>query len=323
MGNETNGLRVNGNVKFMIKMAGKAMLLVSLVLIQTFQTCSGAPSLVLHYDDGGAEYFWSDYYPNGVAVRFTPPSSKWRITAILVYGFVIDRGVKTFIIEVRNSDFNLIFKASCSTSEHFKNTTLNWARILLSNVVVKGDFYICVYPLLELNGTQLWIAVDNDTAADRSLLVDSYKQETRRFKGGSAMIRVEGEEATDFIKIIPDSIFVEEEALRLFFRVIATDNITEVNAVLQTGPLLEDCKVIRKNELYEAMVDWSRLSGFKEPAKLTLSAKTPSSITSLTIRLGETLPSAYFQLRDENEFLRTMFNGSKPEWEVLKDKLEN
>lgn len=323
MGNKVNGLGVNGDVKFMVKTAGKAMLLALLVLVRTFQACSGAPSLVLHYDDGGAECFWSDYYPNGVAVKFTAPSSRWRITSILIYGFVIDRGVKTFIVEVRDSDFNLVFKASCSSSEHFKNATLGWARISLPGIIVRGDFYVCVYPMLELNGTQLWIAVDNDTISDRSFLVDCYRQEMEKYDGGIAMIGVEGEEAADSVKIVPDSIFAEEKALRLFFRVLAESNVTEVKAILQTGLLTEDCEVVYKEGLYEVMVDCSRLSGLREPAELTLSARASDSITFLTVKLGETLFSAYFRLMGENALLKTMLNSSRPECEVLEDKLGN
>ncbi|MBO3809928.1 MAG: hypothetical protein FGF50_10125 [Candidatus Brockarchaeota archaeon] len=53
---------------------------------------ASATTIGLTYDDGGAEGFWSDYYPNGIAVRFTPPISRWRITAILIHGFAIFRG---------------------------------------------------------------------------------------------------------------------------------------------------------------------------------------------------------------------------------------
>ncbi|MBO3810247.1 MAG: hypothetical protein FGF50_11740 [Candidatus Brockarchaeota archaeon] len=141
--------------------------------------------------------------------------------------------------------------------------------------------------MLEPNGTQLWIAIDNDTVSGRSLLVDCYRQETKRYDRGNAMMRVEGEEATDFAEIIPDSIFVEEEVLRIFFRVITRSNVTEISAVLQRGPQTVDCKVVRKGELYEVVVDWPRLSGLKELAKLKLRAKTLNSTTTLVVKLGE------------------------------------
>jgi len=139
----------------------------------------------LAYDDGGAELFWSDYYPNGIAVMFSPPASRWKITAILIHGFIIDKGEKPFIVELRDRDLNVIFRTSLSVSEYFKNATLHWARIPLPNVTVRGDFYVCVYPMLDFNGTQLWIAIDNGTASDRCFLIDCYRQGLRDWTGAS------------------------------------------------------------------------------------------------------------------------------------------
>ncbi|MBO3842561.1 MAG: hypothetical protein FGF48_09150 [Candidatus Brockarchaeota archaeon] len=276
----------------------------------------------LRYDDGGAECFWSDYYPNGIAVKFTPPALKWRITAILIYGFAVIKGEKSFIVEVRDGGFNLVFKASIPISSHFKNATLDWAKVPLPSIVVKDNFYICIYPMLEPNGTQLWTAIDNDTISDRSFLVDCYRQEMRKYDEGNAMIRVEGEEAVDFVEIVPDSIFVEEGALRILFRVIATSNVTEVSAVLQAGSLTEDCEVIYKEGLHEATVDWPRLFGLKEPARLTLRAKTLNSTATLAIKLGENLFSEHLRLKDENRFLRAMLNNSRLERETLERALQ-
>ncbi|MGB9718154.1 MAG: hypothetical protein ACP5PQ_01335 [Thermoproteota archaeon] len=320
IGNEVNEPRVGEDAKRRVQTLGKAIFLVLLVTAQT-SWVHAEPSLTLQYDDGGAESFWSDYYPNGIAVMFTPPASKWKITSILIYGFIIDRGEKPFLIEVRDSDFNFVFRAYYS-SGYFKNNTLNWSRISLPSIIVKGDFYICVYPMLEPNETQLWLAIDNDTVSNRSFLADCYRQETRKYYGGNVMIRVEGEEAIDFIKIIPHSIFIEE-ALRLLFRVVAPSNVTEVKAMLQTEALMEDCSVICKDGLYEVIIDWSKLFGLKEPARLTLSAKVSETMASLTVKLDENLLSTYFQLRDENTLLMAMLNSSKPEQEALKHKLAN
>ncbi|MBO3754912.1 MAG: hypothetical protein FGF53_08590, partial [Candidatus Brockarchaeota archaeon] len=170
--------------------------------------------------------------------------------------------------------------------------------------------------------TQLWIAIDNDTISDRSFLVDCYRQEMRGFNGGNAMIRVKGEEATDLAEIILDSISVEKESLRILFRVIATSNVTEVSAALQTGSLTEDCEVMHRGELYEVTVNWPKLSGLKEPAGLVLRSKTLNSTTNLVIKLGETLFSEYFRLKDENKFLKVTLNNSKLEQEALGRILE-
>ncbi|MEM3747295.1 MAG: hypothetical protein QXN67_07475 [Thermoproteota archaeon] len=301
---------------------GKITLLTLLVLVQVPHVHPDL-SLLLRYDDGGAECFWSDYYPNGIAVEFTPPALKWRITAVLIYGFAVVKGEKSFIVEVRDSGFNAVFRASFLISNHFKNATLDWARVPLPNIVMEGNFYVCIYPMLEPKGTQLWIAIDNDTISNRSFLVDCYKREMRKFDEGNVMIRVEGKEATDFIEIIPDYILIGREALRLLFKVITTSNITEVRAILQIESLREDCEVIYREGLYEVMIDWSRLFGLREPAMLMLSARASNSTAFLTMKLSETLVSTHFRLRDENALLRAMFNSSKAEMEVLKDRLEN
>ncbi|MEM4230158.1 MAG: hypothetical protein QXZ66_10425 [Thermoproteota archaeon] len=301
---------------------GKIALLILLILAQVPRVHPDS-SLLLHYDDGGAEYFWSDYYPNGIAVEFTPPALKWRITAVLIYGFAVIRGEKSFIVEVRDSDFNLAFRGSFSISNYFKNVTLDWARIPLPSIVVESNFYVCVYPLLEPNRTQLWIAMDNDTVSNRCFLVDRYRQEVRKFDRGNAMIRVEGEEATDLAEITLDSIFVEEESLRVLFRVIATGNVTEVSAALQIGSLTEDYKVTYKEGLYEVAIDWSKLLGLKEPAKLALKAKTLNSTPTLLIKLGEALFSEYLQLKGENKLLRAALNSSRLEQEALRHRIED
>ncbi|MGB9718951.1 MAG: hypothetical protein ACPL4E_11070, partial [Thermoproteota archaeon] len=147
----------------------------------------------LAYDDGGVDYFWSDYYPNGIALKFSPPVSRWKVTAILLYGFAIDKGEKSFIVEVRDSDLNAVLRTSVLISRHFKNATLHWAKIPLPSVIVRGDFYVCIYPMLEFSGTQLWIGVDNDTAPDGCFFIDCYKQEVKEWGRGRAMMRVEGE----------------------------------------------------------------------------------------------------------------------------------
>ncbi len=294
------------------------LILILTLLTIWFINTSATP---LAYDDGGAESFWSDYYPNGVAVKFSPPASKWRITDILVYGFMIDKGGKSLVVEIRDSDLNVILRTSILISEHFKNATLHWAKIPLPNVIVRDDFYVCVYPMLEFDGTQLWISIDNDTALNRCFLIDCYKQEVKDWKGGQVMIRVEGEEDIDFIRIAPNSISIEEDALTLSFKIVAPSDDVEVRATLQAGSLIEDCEVEYEKGLYRMRIEWSRLLGLK-PAKLLLSAKSLNSTATLVIELNETLFSECVRLKKENERLRTMMNNSGVELRILRDKLE-
>jgi len=292
--------------------------LVLILLTTRFTNASATP---LAYDDGGAELFWSDYYPNGIAVKFSPPSSRWRITAILVYGFMIDRGEKSFVVEVRDKDLNVIFGTSLPASEYFKNATLSWAEILSPNAIVKSDFYVCIYPMLKFSGTQLWIGIDNDTAPNRCFLINCYKQEMRDWKGGQAMIRVEGEEIIDFIEIIPYSISMDEDALELSFKIVVLSDDVKIRATLQAGSLIEDYEVTRKEGLYKVRIEWLKLLGLKSPVKLLLSAKTLNSTATLTIGLNETLFSKYLGLEEENEYLRAMVNSSNAELRALRDKL--
>jgi len=295
-------------------------LILILTLLTTWLTNASATPLA--YDDGGAEFFWSDYYPNGIAIKFSPPSSRWRITGILVYGFMIDKGEKSFIVEIRDKDLNVFFRTSLPISEYFKNATLRWAEIPLPSITVRGDFYVCIYPMLDFNGTQLWIGIDNDTIPNNCFLIDCYKQEARSFKGGYAMIRVEGEDVIDFIEIIPNSIFIGEDALKLSFKIVAPSDSVEARATLKAGSLIEDCEVVFEKGLYETRVEWPRLLGIKEPAKLSLSAKAPNSTATLVIKLNETLFSKYLELKGENERLRIMVNSSIIELRASRDKLE-
>jgi hypothetical protein len=295
-------------------------LAIVLTLLTTrFTDASATP---LTYDDGGAESFWSDYYPNGIAARFSPPAFRWKINVILIHGFMIDKGEKSFIVEIRDKDLNVIFRTSLPVSEYFKNATLHWAEIPLPNVTVRGNFYICVYPILDFNGTQLWIGIDNNTAPNNCFLIDCYRQEIKSFKGGHAMIMVEGENVINFIEIVPNSIFICEDALKISFKIIAPSDSIEARATLQAGSMIEDCKVVYEKGLYRARVEWSRLSGLKEPAKLSLSVKALNSTATLIIELDETLFSKHLELKEENERLRAVVNGSIVELRASRDRLE-
>ena len=307
-----------------------ASFILSLILIQPLRLAvgSGASCMMIKYDDGEADYLWSDYYPNGVAVRFTPAALPWKITAALLYGFIINKGERYFIIEARDCDFNLVFKSSYNASEYFGNATLEWARVPLPNVTVRGGFYVSVYPMLEPEGTQLWIGIDNDTSCGRSFLVDGYKEkivkgwETKQGKG-NVMMRVEGEQANGFVEAPLDSISIAEDGIELSFRVSATSNVSEVKAALQLGSTVEGCEVNYKKGRYGVKIDWAKILRLTEPAKLTMNIKTSDSMTASTVRISSILLSKYLELEDENVRLRAALNSSKPERELLERKIEN
>ncbi|MBO3809781.1 MAG: hypothetical protein FGF50_09350 [Candidatus Brockarchaeota archaeon] len=200
---------------------------------------------------------------------------------------------------------------------------MDWAKVPLPNVAVNGDFYVCVYPMLEPNGTQLWVAVDSDMISGRSFLVDCYRQGLKKYEEGSAMIRVEGEEAVEFAEIIVDSISVREEGFKLTFRIVASGNIAEVKATLQADSLIKDHEVTYEYGFYNVMLNWSMFSGLKEPVRLMLSARTLNSTSTLTVKLSETIFSKYLRLIDENKFLKAMLNNSRLERETFGHKLHN
>ncbi|MEM4229341.1 MAG: hypothetical protein QXZ66_06250 [Thermoproteota archaeon] len=177
----------------------------------------------LAYDDGDFDYAWSDFYPSGAAVRFTPPASPWRITSIVFYGLALERGGNMlFTIEVRDQFFNLVYTKQYATFQLFKNGTFGWANIPLPNITVNGDFHVCIYPCFSLDATQLWIGVDDDPPiSGRSLLVNreegrivkTWDEESSRPR--NFMIRVEGMQSVSIANVGVSSIRVGEKGIEV------------------------------------------------------------------------------------------------------------
>ncbi|MEM2057562.1 MAG: hypothetical protein QXO76_04860 [Thermoproteota archaeon] len=177
----------------------------------------------LAYDDGDFDYAWSDFYPSGAAVRFTPPASPWRITSIVFYGLALERGGNTlFTLEVRDHGFSLVYTNQYATFQCFQNGTFGWARIPLPNITVNGDFHVCIYPCFSLDATQLWMGVDDDPPiSGRSFLVN--KEEGRIVRAWDEksgrpknfMIRVEGIQAVTIASISISSIRVGGQSIEV------------------------------------------------------------------------------------------------------------
>ncbi|MBO3809801.1 MAG: hypothetical protein FGF50_09455, partial [Candidatus Brockarchaeota archaeon] len=147
-------------------MGKRIMLILALALLSTLLLGllkAHASPFELSYDDGSAEYGWSDFYPYAAMVRFTPPSQSWRITAIRLHATCILRGpAPVFYVQIWDSGLNTRYWSSFLLSEVFANNTLDWHTIKLPNVVVTGVFYVVVVPMFTLDGSQLWISVDNN-----------------------------------------------------------------------------------------------------------------------------------------------------------------
>jgi len=152
------------------RMAGRIRLMsliVLLVLLSGSPKASATP-FELANDDGDADYGWSDFYPYAAMVRFSPPSTSWRITAVRLHATCILKGSQVFYVQIWDAGLNTVYWSAFLPSSVFKNATLDWHTIRLPNVVVTGVFYVVIVPMLTLDGSQLWISVDDDAPFSNS-----------------------------------------------------------------------------------------------------------------------------------------------------------
>ena len=297
-----------------------SLVAILLVLSTSLLPCLGDSDYVISYDDGESDYYWADFHPFGAAVKFTPLTLPWKVTAIRLYGFMIDREKTQFIVEIRDSDFNLIYKSSFMINEYFNNATVDWARIPLPNVTVDGDFYTCVYPMLEIGKTELWIGVDNDSSiVGRSYFVDCYEGKivngwnVSHVGPGNVMIKVEGIQAVSFTQVKIKSIIATKDGAGVDFRVLSNEEIVDVKAMALHNGISENCEVIQVNGTYR-----TRVGGLK-PAwttKLMIIAKTLNSTASITIEISGDFWSDYSKLREENDRLKSAANNATLELEL-------
>jgi hypothetical protein len=184
-------------------MGKSVMPVIILALLSTmlpgFSKAYASPFELAH-DDGNADYGWSDFYPYAAMVGFSPPSQNWRITAIRLHATCILRGAQVFYVQIWDAGLNTVYWSAFLPSSVFKNATLDWYTIQLPNVVVTGDFYVVIVPMFTLDGSQLWISVDDDPpVANTSFIADvdkhavlaSMNATSRR--PGDFMVRVVGE----------------------------------------------------------------------------------------------------------------------------------
>jgi len=83
-------------------------LVVLLILLPGSLKASATP-FELANDDDNADYGWSDFYPYAAAVRFSPPSQSWRITAIRLHGVCILRGAQVFYVQIWDAGLNTVY----------------------------------------------------------------------------------------------------------------------------------------------------------------------------------------------------------------------
>ncbi|MGB9717934.1 MAG: hypothetical protein ACPL4E_05765 [Thermoproteota archaeon] len=184
----------------MIRLVGLVLALALLSFFPSTPKAYASP-FELSHDDGKAEYGWSDFYPYAAAVRFSPPSQSWRITAIRIHATCFLRGpAPVFYVQIWDSGLNTKYWSAFLLGSVFKNSTLDWYTIQLPNVVVTGVFYVVIVPMFTLDGAQLWISVDDDPPfSNNSLIVDAGEHtvlaslNATSKRPGDFMIRVVGE----------------------------------------------------------------------------------------------------------------------------------
>jgi len=207
----------------MFRMVGRirlVSLVVLLVLLPGSLKASATP-LELAHDDGKADYGWSDFYPYAAAVRFSPPLTSWRITAIRLHAACVLSGSQVFYVQIWDAGLNTIYWSSFLFSSVFKNATLDWHTIQLPNVVVTGVFYVVIVPMFTLDGSQLWISVDDDPPFSNSSFIVNVDDHTIHAslnatgkRPGDFMVRVIGEPAPTLPELRLSSIeFKEDETI--------------------------------------------------------------------------------------------------------------
>ena len=282
----------------MVRMIG---LVLTLALLSTpflgFLKAYASP-FELAYDGGDFDYAWSDFYPSGAAVKFTPPALPWRMTSVLLYGLALERGGNMlFTLEVRDKGFSLVYTKQYATFQFLKNGTFSWARIPLPNITLNSDFYVCIYPCFSLDATQLWIGVDEDhPISGKSFLVDrvegrivkTWDEKSGRPK--NFMIRVEGAQAVSIANIGVSSIRVGKQGIEVRLNIVSSQPIVSVEGILRRGLTWDPCPITLENNAYVARL--------VEPGNLTVNIKTMDSTFGATINIRVDVWEAYSNLKN-------------------------
>jgi hypothetical protein len=269
----------------MVRLVGLVLTLALLSVFLLTPLSIHASFFEIAYDDGDFDYAWSDFYPSGAAVRFTPPALPWRITSVVFYGLALEKGGNMlFTLEVRDQGFSLVYTKQYATFQFFENGTFGWARIPLPNLTVNGEFYVCIYPCFSLGATQLWIGVDEDPPiSNRSLLVD--REEGRIVKTWNVesgrprnfMIRVEGAQAVSVASIGVSSIRIGEQNIEVRLNIASSQPVVNVEGILKHGLTWDPCPLTIEENIYVA-----RLPG---PGNLTVNVKTMNAMFGATLNI--------------------------------------
>jgi len=270
---------------------------------------AAAQPIELRYDDDEVNYFWSDFYPHGAAVKFTPPLVPWKITTVKFLGLLIQRGPPLiFFVELRDKNFNLIYRSSYLASQLLENATVEWVAIPIANYTVKDEFYVCIYPRLTTDGPQLWIGVDEDKPiSGRSFLVDgesgtiikAWDEKSNAPK--NFMIRAQGEAAASLLELRLTSVNVTTDGAIVSFAVSSKGVILEARATLHRNVSWTSCETELEESKLKVLV--------KEPGNLTVNVRTLDASAGVTVLIEGDLWEKYLETKN-TAYLLSLMNSS-------------
>jgi len=93
--------------------------------------------------------------PGGSAVNFTPPSEEyWMLKRVKFYGMrwaneSYDN--MPFYIEIWDKNRNELLHLVYKYSDYFKNYDFKWVTVDIPDVLVKDDFFVCIFPNMIYN----------------------------------------------------------------------------------------------------------------------------------------------------------------------------
>jgi hypothetical protein len=291
---------------------------------------ASAQTSELFYDDGTFDYAWSDFYPLGAAVRFSPPTVEWRVEEVSFYGLCSIRGSQgVFYVEVWDQNMRNLYHEAFSFRSFFsgRNSTADWYSIQL-DVLVRGDFYVVIVPCFTLEGSQLWIGADEDPpTSNRSFLVDARRHEVVQAWDAEGkmpkdlMVRVEGRPVPGMPELRLASVEESLGGTTLGFEISGSSIRAASATLLHEAGSEEGCDV--------AILDNCSLSvSARGGGELLVSVSTDLGVVSASVMLGGDLRESYgellrtvWELRNESALSKATVESLRRENALLRDAL--
>ena len=139
--------------KKIVSFAFVLVLLLSMMLIALTTTSVDANSseIEIYYDNNASNPGGlGGSLPGGLAVDFTPPSEEyWVLKRVKFYGMRWANesyDSMLFYIEVWDKNKNELLHVAYKYSDYFKNYDSKWVTVDIPDVLVKDDFFVCIFP---------------------------------------------------------------------------------------------------------------------------------------------------------------------------------